>query len=203
MFAEQPTDTVAHIGQMPPHGQAVFRCWRAASIRSISIGSRQLYISQIGHDIVRCHVDAVLEAIGHYGAVGFGGRNQMAHLNRRLLGLNLKGTIVLSEPVIRVLQAHQIVQLLHGRISIAAVIIDLDGIRRHLGLAGDHIRKEEKAHHIGRLCLPHILQRFLHDIAGVQEAAAAGAAGNAGKNIHVQFRTSHSLQCLCALGLNG
>ena len=33
-------------------------------------------------------------------------------------------------------------------------------------------------------------------------AVYAGAAGNAGKNIHVQIRTSHSLQCLCALGLN-
>ena len=126
----------------------------------------------------------------------------MAHLNRRLLGLDFKATIILPEPVIRVPQAHQIVQLLHGRVSVAVVIIDPNGLRGHLGLAGDHIRQEEKAHHIGRLCPPHILQRFLRDIAGIQEAAAAGAAGNAGKNVHVQIGAIHSIQCLPAFGLD-
>ena len=50
MFAEQPTDTVAHIGQMPPHGQAVF--WK-------------LYVGQIGHNIVRRHIGAIPEAVGY------------------------------------------------------------------------------------------------------------------------------------------
>ena len=205
MHARQPADTVIHLSQVPPHGQTVFRHRHKSPRRNkpVSICSQKLYIGQAVHNVVRRHIDAIPEAVGHQRAVRLGGRNQMAHLNRRLLGLDFKATIILPEPVIRVPQAHQIVQLLHGRVSVAVVIIDPNGLRGHLGLAGDHIRKEEKAHHIGRLCPPHILQRFLHDIAGVQEAAAAGAAGNAGKNIHVQFRTSHSLQCLCALGLNG
>ena len=113
MHTGQSADAVVHVGQMASHGQAVF--WK-------------LYIGQAVHNVVRRHIDAIPEAVGHQRAVRLGGRNQMAHLNRRLLGLDFKATIILPEPVIRVPQAHQIVQLLHGRVSVAAVILDLGGV---------------------------------------------------------------------------
>ena len=203
VHTRQVADTAIHIGQMAPHGQSIFRCRRTASIRCVLAGSRKLHLCQIGHNIVRCHIDAVLEAVGHHRAIRLGGRNQVAHFNRRLLGLDLKGAVVLPEPIIRVLQAHQIIQLLHGCVPVAAVVIDHSGLRSHLSLAGDHIRQEEKAHHIGGCSPAFVLQRLLHNIAGVQEAAAAGTAGNAGENIHIQIGTIHPLQRLRTLGLNG
>ena len=52
VHTRQPTDAVNHIGQMAPHGQAVFRCRRTASIRCVLAGSRKLHLCQIGHNIL-------------------------------------------------------------------------------------------------------------------------------------------------------
>ena len=201
MHAAQPADAVVHIGQVPPHGQAGLIRLRLTACGAGSSG--KLHVSQIGHHIVRRHIDAVLKAVLQHAAVSLGGRDQVAHLHRRLLSVDPKGTVILAEPVVSGLQPHQVIQLLHSGIAVAAVIADLGGVCRHLRLADDHIRQKEEAHYVGGNQLSHIVQSLLRNIAGIQEAAAAGTAGNSGKDVHIQIGGTGFLQSQIAFGLDG
>ena len=65
MHARQPTDAVNHIGQMAPHGQAVFRRRHKSPRRNKRVWIWKLYVGQIGHNVVRRHIDAIPEAVWH------------------------------------------------------------------------------------------------------------------------------------------
>ena len=177
---------LSHIGQVATHGET--------AVLFTGGDAAQIHVRQIGHDIVGGHMDAVAEAVGQDGAVRLGGRDEVAEVHRRLLGIHRESAVVLLEEIVARLQVHEIVQLLHGGVAVGVVIGHTGGVGGYLRLGGHHVGQEEEAHDIARRSPALVLQGLTHDVAGVQETARAGTTRDTGEDVDVQGRGVQTAQ---------
>ena len=140
---------------------------------------------QTGQDIIGCRIDTVAKAVRDQCSIRLLGGEQMAHVHRRFLGPDGKRAVILAEPVLCILQIHQVIQFLEGGITVFVVILHRTNTIGHFRPAAHNIRQKEVAHDVVPAFQTQILQHLPDDIAGINEAAAARSTGKARKHIHI------------------
>ena len=175
----QVRNTGIDIGQMTGHGQRNFRF--IVIVLSLRVGN----ICQISHNVVRGNIDTVVKAVRQDIALGVGGGDQMTHVARRILRLNgHAGGIALLEPFIGILKIHQVIQFLHGSVTVGLVILFGSTLGSDGRLTGHNVRQEEQAIDLTVL-MTGLIQDRTGNITGIQETSASGTAGDTGNDVNV------------------